>query len=71
METTIDDSKIKDIFKQASIEAIEEKKDVVHDMLVDALEDVAMIRAIEDGENSDLVSKSDILKILESKEVSQ
>ena len=68
METIIDDAKIKNLFKQAIIEAIEEKKDVVHDMLVDAMEDIAMIRAIQDGENSELVSKDDIFKILESQE---
>lgn len=52
-------------FKQAIIEAIEEKKDVVHNLLVDAMEDIAMIRAIQEGENTDSVSKKEIFDILE------
>ena len=42
METITDSGKLKEIFKQAIIEAIEEKKDLVHDLLVDAMEDLAM-----------------------------
>ena len=70
METLIDDKKIKELFKQAIIEAIEEKKDVVHDLLVEVIEDIAMVRAIQDGENSGTASRDDVFKILEGKEVS-
>lgn len=67
METSIDNDKLKEIFKQAIIEAIEEKKDVVHDLLVEAMEDLAMIRAIEQGEETDLVSRDEVMSILEGK----
>ncbi len=60
METLIDDRKIKDLFKQAIVEAIEEKKEVVHDLLVEVMEDIAMVRAIQDGEDSGPVSRDDI-----------
>ena len=66
METLIDDIKIKNLFKQAMIEAIEEKKDVVHDLFMDAMEDIAMLRAIEEGETTDSVSKDEVFKILNS-----
>jgi hypothetical protein len=68
METLFDDRKIKDLFKQAIVEAIEEKKEVVHDLLVEVMEDIAMVRAIQDGEDSSPVSRDDIFQILESKE---
>ena len=68
MKTLIDDRKIKDLFKQAIIEAIEEKKEVVHDLLVEVMEDIAMIRAIQDGENSGPASRDDIFQILEGKD---
>ena len=68
METLIDDNKIKDLFKQAIIEAIEEKKQVVHDLLVEVIEDIAMVRAIQDGEDSGPVSRDDIFQILRGKE---
>ena len=70
METLIDDRKIKELFKQAIVEAIEEKKEVVHDLLVEVMEDIAMIRAIQDGEDSGPISRDDIFQILESRESS-
>jgi spore coat polysaccharide biosynthesis protein SpsF (cytidylyltransferase family) len=66
METLPADSvKIKELFKQAIIEAMEEKKDVVHDLLVEAMEDLAMIHAIQEGEETELVSRDEVFKILE------
>ena len=67
METMIDDKKIKDLFKQAIIEAIEEKKEAVHDLLVEVMEDIALVRAIQDGENSGPASRDEIFQILEAK----
>ena len=64
MEALLDDNKLKNLMKQAIIEAIEEKKDVVHDILVDALKDVAMIHAIQDGEDSGSVSRDEIFGVL-------
>lgn len=67
MEAITDSGKLKEIFKQAIIEAIEEKKDMVHDMLVDAMEDLAMIHAIQQGENTGSASRKEVFDILESK----
>ena len=52
MEALMDDNKIINLFKQAIIEDIEEKKDIVHDLMMEAMEDFAMVRAIEEGEES-------------------
>jgi len=66
METLpIDSVKIKELFKQAIIEAMEEKKEVVHDLLVEAMEDLAMIHAIQEGEETEPVSRDEVFKILE------
>jgi len=62
-----DNAKLKEVFKQAIIEAMEEKRDVVHDLLVEAMEDLAMIRAIEQGEETELVSRDEVMSILEGK----
>lgn len=63
METMLDDTKIKELFKQALIEAIEEKRDVVHDLFMDAMEDIAMVRAIEEGETTDQVSREEVFNV--------
>ena len=55
-------------FKQAIIEAIEEKKDVVHDLFMEAMEDLAMVRAIEEGESSGDATRDEIFDILGGRE---
>ena len=64
MQTVIDDGKLKELFKQAIFEAIEEKRETVHDLLVEVMEDVAMIHAIQEGEGSGAVSRKDVFKAL-------
>ncbi len=68
METLIVDNKLEDLIKQAIIEAIDKKKDVVHDIFVEAREDVAMIRAIQDDESSGPISRDEIFGILTDSE---
>jgi len=65
MQTLIDDGKLKQLLKEAFIEAIEEKRNIFHDMIVDAVEDIAIVRAIQEGENTETVSKQEIINILE------
>ena len=45
MQTQLDESRLKQIFKEALIEALEEKKDVFHELIVEAIEDIGMINA--------------------------
>ena len=68
METLVDDIKLKNLMKQALIEVIEEKKEVVHDLLIEAMEDVAMIRAIQEGEDSGPAGRDEIFGILSGSE---
>ena len=68
MEALMDDNKIKNLFKQAIIDAIEEKKDIVHDLMMEAMEDFAMVRAIEEGEESGRADRDEIFALLEGKE---
>lgn len=68
MEVLTDSAKLKELFKQAIIEAMEEKKDVVHDLLVEAMEDLALIHAIQQGEETESASRDEVFSILEGKE---
>ena len=65
MQTLIDDSKLKQLLKEAFIEAIEEKMNIFQDMIVDVVEDIAMVRAIQEGENTERVSKQEVFNMLE------
>jgi hypothetical protein len=65
MQTLIDDSKLKQLLKEALLEALEEKKNVFQELIIEAMEDMAMVHAIKEGEDSETVSKKEIFGILE------
>lgn len=65
MQTVIDDSKLKQLLKEALVEALEEKRDVFRDLITEALEDIALVRAIQEGEDTETVNKQEIFNILE------
>ena len=62
--SNLDKSQIKILFKKALVEVIEENQELVSSILIDALEDIALSRAIEEGETSKTVSRDEIFKAL-------
>jgi hypothetical protein len=66
MATTIDDGKLKEMLKAAVIEALEERRDLVKDIIEEAMEDIALVRAIEEGVASPSVSRDDVFALLEA-----
>ena len=64
METPIDEVRIKQWLKEALVEVVEERKDVLQELLAEVMEDVAMVRAIQEGETTRPVSKQEVLKLL-------
>jgi hypothetical protein len=68
METLVDDNKLKDLLKQAIIEVIEEKREAVHDIRMEMMEDAALMRAIQEGENSGEADREEIFGILRGDE---
>jgi signal transduction histidine kinase len=66
-DITTDSGKLKEVLKQAIIEAMEEKRDLVHDLLVEAMEDLGMIRAIQQGEDSETASRDEVFNLLKGK----
>jgi hypothetical protein len=64
--TLIDEGKLKEALKSAIVEILEERKDLVREVLEEALEDIALARAIEEGEQSELVTRDEVFKALES-----
>ena len=68
METTLEDeADLRKIFKSALLEALEEKKDLFNDLFREVAEDVALAKAIEEGEKTKKVSGSEIFAVLEKK----
>ena len=46
---TIDEGKIKQLMKEAVIESLQEQKSIFHDLIVEAIEDIALTNAIRQG----------------------
>ena len=65
MATTFDEEKLKDLLKTALVEALEEHRDLVQDIIEEAMEDFALARAIEQGLTSKSVSRGEVFDILE------
>ena len=64
--TAIEERRLKGLLKTAVTEVLEERQDLLRDALRESLEDMAMIRAIQAGEKSPLISRKKIFQRLES-----
>jgi len=64
MQALIDEGKIKQLMKEAIAEALQEQKGILHDLVVEAVEDIALSNAIREGASSPQVSKKEIFDIL-------
>ncbi len=64
--TLIDEGQLKEALKSALVEILEERKDLLRDLIEEALEDVALARAIEEGERSELVTRDQVFNALEA-----
>ncbi|MBW4669041.1 MAG: hypothetical protein KME60_16850 [Cyanomargarita calcarea GSE-NOS-MK-12-04C] len=66
-ELNLDEDKIKQLFKTALVEVIQEQKEVFSDLLAEIIQDIALERAIKEGEDTAPVSREAIFKILGNK----
>jgi hypothetical protein len=63
---SISEAQLKDALKLALIEVLEERSDLLRDVLAEVLEEVALVRAIQEGEASESVSREDVFRALEA-----
>jgi dsDNA-binding SOS-regulon protein len=64
---TIDDDKLKTLLKQALIELLEEKNELLYDVIAEVVEEIGLAKAIKEGEASPTVSKERVFEALERK----
>ncbi|MBI4473187.1 MAG: hypothetical protein HY646_10990 [Acidobacteria bacterium] len=64
MPLTAEETKLKKLLKAAVVEVLEERRDLVRDALADAVEDIALVRAIEAGSRSKAINRAEVFKIL-------
>lgn len=66
-QITDDENQLKEVFKQAFTELLQERRDLLYDVFSEVLEDIALVNAIKEGENTEIVDRDQVLQILESK----
>ncbi len=64
MEASLEDARLKALLKESLLELLEERREEFSELLLEVLEDLAMSRAIQEGEGSGPVNKEEILRIM-------
>jgi hypothetical protein len=62
---TIDSSQLKTLLKQALIELLQEKDETLYGALAELVEEVGLIRAIQEGQESETGDRERVFKALE------
>lgn len=65
-EVTLTDSKLKELLKLALTEVLQEQRELFAEVVLEVLEDVALAKAIKEGEETELVNRDAIFEILQS-----
>lgn len=66
MSTTIDENELKKVLKAAVAEALEEQRAMVKEIVEEAIEEIALARAIDQGLESKPATRDEVFQILES-----
>jgi len=65
MPNIIDSRQLKDVVKEALVEIMQERRDLLRDLFEEALEDLALARAMEEGRQTAIIGRHEVFSILE------
>ena len=60
------DEQIKEAFKSAIVEVLQERKDLIREIIDEIIEDAAFSRAIDEGVATPKVSREQVFELLET-----
>lgn len=64
MQLIMDDkNQLKEVFKQAIVEVLQERRDLLCDVLIELLEDIALANAIKEGEETEIVPRQQVFQL--------
>ena len=55
---SVEEERVKDLLKQAMLEVFQERQDLIYDLVAEVIEDLALVRAIKEGEATETISKA-------------
>jgi hypothetical protein len=64
-QLSLDEKKLKNLLKETLIEVIEQKKGLLHDIVAEAIEDIAITNAIKEGESTESISREEVFNIID------
>ena len=57
---SVSDKHLKALFKDALVEVLEERPELIAGIVADAVEDIALTRAVQEGEETDNGSRTEV-----------
>ena len=66
MSTMIDEKELKDLVKAAVAEALVEQRTLVKEIVEEAIEEIALAQAIDEGLETKPVTRDEVFHVLES-----
>lgn len=63
----IDDVRLRALFREVLMEVLDQRRDWFLSVVTEALEDIALVQAIKEGEQTEDVSRDEIFQILRGK----
>ena len=65
---SLNESQIKILMKDAILESFQERRELFQELVAEALEDIALVKAIDEGKDSPTVDRDTIFAILDQPE---
>jgi hypothetical protein len=65
MELSISDEKTKELLTEVIVELLKTKREVLYDVVLEALEEVGLANAISEGRKNDFISEDEIFSLLD------
>jgi len=60
----LDDNRIKALLKETLVELLQERREDFRDLLTEVVEGLALVRAIDDGADTAMVGRDDVMQVL-------
>jgi len=65
MELSISDEKTKELLTEVMVDLLKTKRDILYDVVLEALEEVGLASAIAEGRKNEFVAEEDIFALLD------
>jgi len=65
MNISVNEDQLKELVKSAIVEVLEERSDLLRGIVEEAFEEIALAQAVEEGQQTEIVSKDQVFSIFE------